>query len=101
VERSDPAAFGGKATLSEVTVKFDRSEAPPIHLMLVVPNNRTKGAPVYRLLGAGDFNAEALPEDGRLIDGALAFYLRPGAHSLLKEDWKVFLDFADKHLGRP
>ena len=58
-------------------------------------------APVYRLLGAGDFNAEALPEDGRLIDGTLAFYLRPGAHSLLKEDWKVFLDFADKHLGRP
>jgi dienelactone hydrolase len=58
-------------------------------------------AAVYRLLGAGDFNAEALPEDGRFIDGTLAFYLRPGAHSLLKEDWKVFLDFADKHLGPP
>jgi hypothetical protein len=57
-------------------------------------------APVYRLLGAGDFTAEELPPDRQLIDGALGYYLRPGAHSLLREDWKVFLDFADKHLGR-
>ena len=58
-------------------------------------------APAYRLLNAGDFNAEALPADGQLIGGTLGYYLRPGAHSLLKEDWKVFLDFADKHLGPP
>jgi hypothetical protein len=58
-------------------------------------------APVYRLLGAGDFTAEELPPDGRSIDGALAYRLRPGGHSLLREDWKVFLDFADQHLGRP
>ena len=57
-------------------------------------------APVYRLLGAGDFTAEELPPDGRLIGGVLGYYLRPGGHSLLREDWKVFLDFADKHLGR-
>jgi hypothetical protein len=58
-------------------------------------------APVYRLLGAGDFTAETLPADGGLIDGALGYYLRAGDHSLLKEDWKVFLDFADKRLGKP
>lgn len=58
-------------------------------------------APVYRLLGAGDFTADELPPDGRIIGGVLGYYLRPGAHSLLREDWKVFLDFADKHLGRP
>lgn len=58
-------------------------------------------APVYRLLDAGDFTVEELPPDGRLIDGVLGYYLRAGAHSLLREDWKVFLDFADKHLGRP
>jgi hypothetical protein len=58
-------------------------------------------APVYRLLGAGDFTAEELPPDGRLIDGVLGYYLRPGGHSLLPEDWKAFLDFADKHLGSP
>src|SRR6185369_8778949 len=58
-------------------------------------------APVYRLLGAGDFTAEELPPDGQLIDGVLGYYLRPGAHSLLREDWKVFLDFAEKHFGAP
>jgi len=57
-------------------------------------------APVYRLLGAGDFTAETLPPDGQLLlDGVLGYYLRPGAHSLLPGDWKAFLDFADKHLG--
>jgi hypothetical protein len=44
---------------------------------------------------------EELPADGRLMEGALGYYLRPGGHSLLREDWKVFLDFADRHLGRP
>ncbi|MCX6902433.1 MAG: hypothetical protein NTW03_02905 [Verrucomicrobia bacterium] len=58
-------------------------------------------APVYRLLGAGNFTAEELPPDGQVIGGVLGYYLRPGAHSLLREDWKIFLDFADKHLGRP
>jgi hypothetical protein len=56
-------------------------------------------APVYRLLGAGDFTAEALPPDGQLIDGTLGYFLQPGGHSLRPEDWKVFLDFADKHFG--
>jgi (4-O-methyl)-D-glucuronate---lignin esterase len=56
-------------------------------------------APVYRLLGAGDFTATELPPDGS-ADGVLGYHLRAGAHSLLREDWKVFLDFADKHLGR-
>ncbi|HXT39682.1 MAG TPA: hypothetical protein VN887_06630, partial [Candidatus Angelobacter sp.] len=56
-------------------------------------------APVYDLLNAGDFTATELPPDGKLIGGALGYYLRPGGHSLLREDWKVFLDFADKHFG--
>ncbi|HSH94606.1 MAG TPA: DUF5060 domain-containing protein, partial [Roseimicrobium sp.] len=56
-------------------------------------------APVYRLLGAGDFSATTLPADGQMIDGALGFFIRPGGHSLRPEDWKAFLDFADKRLG--
>lgn len=58
-------------------------------------------AAVYRLLGAGDFPATQPPPDGKLIDSTLGFFLRPGAHSLKPEDWKAFLDFADKHLGPP
>src|SRR5690242_5688439 len=59
-------------------------------------------APVYRLLGAGDFTAMELPADGQVAgDDALGYYLRPGGHALLKDDWEAFLDFADKHLGSP
>ncbi len=58
-------------------------------------------APVYRLLDAGDFQATQLPPDGELIDGTLGYFLRAGGHSLKPEDWKAFLDFADKQLGPP
>lgn len=58
-------------------------------------------APVYRLLQAGDFDATQLPADGKLIDGTLGCFIRPGGHSLTPADWKAFLDFADKHMGKP
>ena len=58
-------------------------------------------APVYRLLGAGGFEAGSMPEPGTLLDGVLGYYIRPGKHSMTTNDWKVFLDFADKHLGKP
>jgi hypothetical protein len=57
--------------------------------------------PVYKLLGAGGLDAKEMPEPGRLIDSTLGYYIRPGIHSMTKDDWKVFLDFADKHLGKP
>ena len=54
--------------------------------------------PVYRLLGAGGLEAKQMPETGKLIDSTLGYYIRPGEHSMTREDWKVFLDFADKNL---
>ena len=57
--------------------------------------------PVYRLLGAGGLEAKRMPEPGKLIDSKLGYYIRPGKHSMTKGDWKVFLDFADKHFGKP
>lgn len=57
--------------------------------------------PVYRFLGAGGLDAKTMPPLGTLSDGTLGFYVRPGAHSMTRDDWKVFLDFADKHLGKP
>ena len=51
-------AFGGKATLSEVTIRFGLPEVPPIHLMLVVPNQRTTPAPV--ILGMDYFGNHTL-----------------------------------------
>ena len=57
--------------------------------------------PVYRLLKAGGLDARERPEPGKLIDSTLGYYIRPGKHSMTRGDWKIFLDFADKHLGKP
>ena len=57
--------------------------------------------PVYRLLGAGGLDAKKMPEQGVLVDSTLGYYIRAGKHSMTKDDWKVFLAFADKHFGKP
>jgi hypothetical protein len=54
--------------------------------------------PVYRFLGAGGLDAKSMPPVGKLVDSTLGYYIRPGKHSMTKGDWKVFLDYADKHL---
>ncbi len=57
--------------------------------------------PVYRLLDAGGLDAKQMPPLGKLIDSKLGYYIRAGKHSMTQEDWKIFLDFADKHFGKP
>ncbi len=56
-------------------------------------------APVYALLGAGGLDADKMPETGKLVASTLGYAIRPGKHSMTREDWGFFLDFADKHLG--
>ncbi len=55
---------------------------------------------VYRLMGAGGLDADRMPEVGRLVDSTLGYFIRPGKHSTTPEDWKIFLDFCDKHLRK-
>jgi hypothetical protein len=57
--------------------------------------------PVYRLLGAGGLEADKVPASGRLLGGTLGYFIRPGKHSMTAGDWRLFLDFADRHLGKP
>ena len=47
VEREEQNYFGGKATLKEITLRFGYMRAPPIHLLLVVPNGRTVPPAVF------------------------------------------------------
>jgi cephalosporin-C deacetylase-like acetyl esterase len=47
VERVDPQALGGKATLKEVTIWLASPDGPKIHVLLVVPNQRKGPAPVF------------------------------------------------------
>ena len=56
--------------------------------------------PVYKLLKAGGCDAQDLPPHGKLVDSTLGYYIRPGRHSMNAGDWKVFLDFADRHLAK-
>ena len=55
--------------------------------------------PVYRLLDAGGLDADK-PEQGKLIASRLGYYIRAGKQSMTKDDWKVFLDYADKQLAK-
>ena len=57
--------------------------------------------PVYRLLNAGGLNSHERPAERKLMDSTLGYFIRPGKHSMDSEDWGVFLDFADKHFGKP
>jgi hypothetical protein len=54
--------------------------------------------PVYRLLKAGGLASPAMPKVGVLGGGTLGYFIRPGKHSMTRGDWKVFFDFADRHL---
>lgn len=56
---------------------------------------------VYRLVGVKGIASEEMPEVGQLMDSRLGYYIRPGKHSMTKDDWKVFLDYADKQFGEP
>jgi (4-O-methyl)-D-glucuronate---lignin esterase len=57
-------------------------------------------APVYRLLGVEGLSAKSMPAEGKLVDSRLGYYIRVGKHSMNAEDWKVFIDFADRHLKK-
>ena len=54
--------------------------------------------PVYRLIAGDGLGAAEMPEVGKLLDSRLGYYIRPGKHSMTREDWKVWLDYADKWL---
>ena len=41
-----------------------------------------------------------MPLDTPLIAGDLGFHYHTGGHTITVEDWKAFLDFADRHLKR-
>ena len=61
LEREDRTAFDGKAVLKEVTVRFGPPQLRPMHLMLVIPNNRQGPAPV--ILGMNYFGNHTLVKD--------------------------------------
>lgn len=47
LEREDPRALGGMATLREIRLSFGPKGTPPIHLLLLLPNNRRGPVPAF------------------------------------------------------
>jgi hypothetical protein len=55
--------------------------------------------PVFRLMEKREgIKSKKMPAVGKLMDSPLGYWIRDGKHSMNRDDWKVFLDFADKHV---
>jgi cephalosporin-C deacetylase-like acetyl esterase len=55
--------------------------------------------PVYRLFDKKcGIASKKMPAVGKLMNSELGYWIRDGKHSMNRDDWKVFLDFADKHM---
>ena len=58
-------------------------------------------APAYRLYGKQGLESDKMPAvGGHLHGGSIGYHLRGGKHNLTLEDWKQYMDFADRHWKR-
>ncbi len=53
-------------------------------------------APAWKLFGVGDFKSAGFPETGELVGSLPAYHVREGGHSVLSEDWTLWIDWADR-----
>ncbi len=57
--------------------------------------------PVYRLLGTeGIGDCREMPEVNQPVGETIGYHVRSGGHDVTDYDWRRYLDFADKHLGK-
>src|SRR5690606_38642831 len=55
--------------------------------------------PVYRLFGKADLGRTTLPEAGNTnLLNTLGYYMHKGGHTVLQEDYDIFIRFMQKHL---
>lgn len=52
--------------------------------------------PVYELLGVKGMESEKMPEVGKLVDSRLGYWIRAGKHEMNRDDWKIFVQYANK-----
>jgi hypothetical protein len=55
----------------------------------------------YRLLGVPGLGTTNLPPLRQLVGHRLGYYIREGKHSMTSDDWRVFMDFADRQWKDP
>lgn len=54
---------------------------------------------MYRLLGTGGAEAEALPSANQPMWSTAGCHIRAGTHDLTEYGWLQFLDFAARHMS--
>lgn len=57
--------------------------------------------PVYNLYGLKGLGTNVQPPVNQPIMNSLGYHIREGVHEVTVYDWNCYLDFADKHFGKP
>lgn len=57
--------------------------------------------PAYALFGKTGLGTEEWPRPGVTIGEAVGYHIREGRHDITAFDWKLYLDFADRHFPTP
>ena len=57
--------------------------------------------PVYALFGKKGVGVSEQPGPEKPVGDAVAYHLRTGKHDITEYDWDRYLDFADRHFGKP
>lgn len=57
--------------------------------------------PAYALFGKAGLGVDEPPAPDRSVGGSIGYHARTGKHDILIFDWERYMDFADKHWGKP
>jgi hypothetical protein len=57
--------------------------------------------PVYALFGKKGLGVDAPPEPDKSVGDFIGYHSRTGKHNILLFDWQQYMNFADKHWGKP
>lgn len=55
-------------------------------------------SPVYTFLGKEGLPTQTMPKPEKQVMGSIGYHIRTGKHDITAFDWKMFMNFADKHL---